>query len=221
MKPCLPFTIACLLTGGIVLHTAQARANCAAPRGYRTTVDHNTVTICAEGECSSVGTLLREDAKTGAVVELSNCTDGDAGSYSVCWVDECVPAGAYRYGLKHAYLCCPGCCGTYYYGMGESEPTYVTFPMGECTSTGEAPAPYDFNPPWRGKDVSICGYKNPNGAGGSTSGTGGAGDEIQADPPDDSGGCSVSSGGVNRTVLGIHALALGLLLTGRSRNRRS
>lgn len=263
MKSAQLVVTASLVFGALGLHVTPAQANCAMPKDYHATVEGNTVTVCAQGQCDTAGTLLREDVATGTVVELSSCTGTDAGPYSACWVDECVAAGSYRYGLKSPYSCCSACCGTYYYGAGllSDNATVVTAPLGECTPSGEVPAAYAGKPPWDGKSQTICQYTNPNGSGGSNGGTGGAnpgsGGSIngtgganpgvggsttgvggastatggasgaaggnQAAPEDDAGGCSVAGGGLNRTVLGIHALALvvGLLFAGRARGRRS
>lgn len=177
MRPAQLAFAASLALGAIGLQTSQALANCAMPRDYQAKIEGNTVTVCAQGQCDAVGALLREDVATGTVVELSNCSGSEAGAYSACFVDECVPAGSYRYGLKSPYPCCSACCGTYYYGGGlsSSTTTDVTAQLGECTPTGEVPSAYAGKPPWDGKDAVICQYNNPyEGTGGSSSGTGGS-----------------------------------------------
>lgn len=85
----------------------EARANCAVWL-YTVTADSDTgrVTICADGvECAAGGVLLREDLETGEVYELQgNCTES---TFESCFIDECVPAGAYRYGTPEPLQC--GC----------------------------------------------------------------------------------------------------------------
>lgn len=89
-----------------------AQANCAM-YGYHSEVDSeaNTVTICADDHaCGVDGGMLRQNVDTGEVVELpALCGEGFDDN---CYVDECLPAGTYRYGLATPLPCG---CGTRYF----------------------------------------------------------------------------------------------------------
>ena len=174
---------------GVVV-PARALANCAAPTTYEATATGNTVTVCLMNfdsrQCPDEG-LLRQNPATGEVVTLADCNS------SACFVDECVPEGTYRYGLKSPYACKSASCGTYYF----TEAT-ISAPLGSCTRTSGLSGPTAFTGgvPW-GNNPQICGY-----GGVPTCGCG-----------------SASAGAV--FALNAVALGAGLLLRARGRKRRS
>lgn len=145
---------------------APARANAPAPEMY--SIDEpaaGTVVIdvlnYAERACPDEG-LLRRNVDTGEIVRITTC-QGDA------FLDECVPAGNYQYGLAEP-LVCNETTGTQYYG----EQT-VTVGAGEsCTRTVDAPVPAE-SVPWT-TDQWVCtsSYHGPGEDGGSGCNTGGA-----------------------------------------------
>lgn len=103
---------AALIISTQMIGLEQARANCAM-FGYRSEVDSetNSVTICADDHtCSMDGMMLRQNVDTGEVVELPAVCGEDF--YDHCYVDECLPAGTYRYGLATPLPCG---CGTRYF----------------------------------------------------------------------------------------------------------
>jgi MYXO-CTERM domain-containing protein len=98
------------LSAAIVMQLCIARsaaANCAI-YSFIPEIDEETgtVVICADNrQCSGGGAIIRENTETGEVVEISGaCQEED---YNSCWIDECVPAGTYRYGLSRPLDC--GC----------------------------------------------------------------------------------------------------------------
>src|SRR5262245_15757631 len=86
----------------------RALANCAQPTTYDATTAGNTVTVCLANfgarQCPDQG-LLRQNPTSGEVVTLADCNS------SACFVDECVPVGTYRYGLRTPYACNSASCG--------------------------------------------------------------------------------------------------------------
>ena len=124
--------------------------------------------------------MLRQNIATGEVVQLSGFCD-DNGDY----VDECVAAGTYRYGLA-APLTCGGCGGTPYFTVVDIETT-----DGSCTrTTGDsAPTTYSDAVPWT----------SPTEAG-----------EIEYVCGDGGGGCSVTRGAPSVFLLHSAALLIGL-----------
>lgn len=97
--------IAMIMVQLIGLRAAQA--NCAIWT-YRTEFDPETghLVVCGDDrDCSAGDVLIREDLETGEVFEISgNCGEGYDAS---CFVDECVPAGSFRYGTEEPLAC--GC----------------------------------------------------------------------------------------------------------------
>ncbi len=136
-----------------VLLPAGARANCAQPLMYETKVAGTTVTICPTVDGRR--TLLRQEPKSGAVVEVVNWT-------GECFVDECVPAGEYRYGYSEPWECASSACGTHYFGTAA-----VTAELAASCQPSEGrkpPAAYTGKVPW-GDQQSICGYGGLGGCG--------------------------------------------------------
>jgi hypothetical protein len=176
-----------LLLLGVVVPD-RALANCAEPTTYQATAAGNTVTVCLRNfgarQCPDQG-LLRQNPANGELVSLADC-DSNA-----CFVDECVPQGTYRYGLKDPYACNSASCGTYYF----AEAT-VSTALGSCTRTSGFTGPTAFTggAPW-GNNPQICGY-GP------------------------SCGCA-STGAGAVFALNAVALGAGLLLRARERKRRS
>jgi hypothetical protein len=91
--------------------------------------DGTAVIICPIGihaaGCNSGGDMLRQNVDTGEVVLLSNTcsswasdgTESSAEHMALCYTDECVPAGHYRYGYATSYACdSQGGCASYYFG---------------------------------------------------------------------------------------------------------
>ncbi len=82
--------------------------------GLTSEVSGNTVLICPLyfPTCQGCGPLVRENVATGEIVELSKRC---ATIQIRCFVDECVPAGTYRYGLSKDDRCnrgVPACMST-------------------------------------------------------------------------------------------------------------
>jgi hypothetical protein len=103
----------------------------------------NSVTICVStSNCGGPQTMLRQDAATGAIVQLPNFCDA-----SDCYVDECVPAGTYRYGYATPFTCADKACG-------DSVPYFATATVSatgiSCTRSAADPGPtaYTSASPW-------------------------------------------------------------------------
>lgn len=198
MRPAWSFAILLPLA---LLAPRLAAANCAQPVGYNVTEapapggTNGTVRICSESfggrKCPDPGGLLRENVATGEVVRLPDRCDGDG--EEPCWIDVCVPAGTYRYGLADPYDCYSSSCGTYYW-----EEIEVTGAPGACTpDDGSGTTPVAATP-W-GENRTICDY--------------GGTDE------DDPTGCSVASTPVvPAAVFGLNLLVAAIAL--RARRRR-
>jgi hypothetical protein len=176
-----------------------ASADYALAPEYQIEMQGHSVVVCTDesfsidaGACPDGDVMLREDLETGKVVALNSlCTlsqwDG------LCFVDECVPRGTYRYGLEIPYECCDGCCGwTPFYGEFT-----VSADPGDCSPSEGNPGPsaYAKSTPWAdSNDGLVCG------------------------PSDSIFDCSVAAVG-SRMVLSVNAIAflLGLLLLVRRR----
>jgi len=96
----------------------------------------NTVTILVSPRGCSPGApaLLRQDSVTGALVQLGTFCDA-SGRY----LDECVPAGSYRYGYAVPFTCADKD------GCGGDKVPYFTLAtvtaLGSCTRSASDPAP--------------------------------------------------------------------------------
>jgi hypothetical protein len=126
---------------------SHARADCASAASYDVTVGlvaPTSVSIAIdEGDsdelCGGTVPMLRQNIDTGAVVELADYCD------QTSYIDECVPAGRYRYGLVQP-LPCEGCGGTPYF-----EAITVPAASGSCTPTTGDPGPISYTGalPWK------------------------------------------------------------------------
>ncbi len=126
---------------------APARADLPAPEGYYSavepggTVEIHVMTSSGRG-CPDDG-LLRRNTVTGEIVAIATCSD------DLTFLDQCVPAGEYQYGLARP-LACQSSGGTQYY-----ETVTVTDGAAEgCTRTIVAPAPAG-SVPW-GSEQWVC-----------------------------------------------------------------
>lgn len=154
-----PWIAAVAVAAGAAL-AVEARANCAAPVGYD--IEETTpglVRVCLqtfeERRCPDEG-LLRRAVDGGAIVELTRC-DEDG-----CFLDECVPAGTYEYGLAVPYACHSSSCSTAYYGR-----VTVAGPPGACVPTGDAPSGAT-DVPWESGRPLVCGYGGGHASGCNT-----------------------------------------------------
>lgn len=230
----MKLTLALLVGTTLALGASAARANCAMPVGYKTTVSGNTVTICPQDfgkrPCPDADGMLR--AGGGGTVKLDDFCG--TGNDATCYVDECVPKGTYQYGYAKPFDCCSSCCGTSYY---ESVSVDTDLPSGCTPSSGNAgPTAFTGTLPWDGKGQTICDYAGMGGApagggaggqAGSTSSggqAGSAGTPAKSGGGDDDGGCAVRGlRGPTGAILGFNAAvaALGLLLLARRRRSRT
>jgi hypothetical protein len=137
----VPAVVALSLAGN------AARADAPPPEGYYVHQDGTTVTVFLETyprTCPDQG-LLRKSVDTGEVVKITTCLDDRR------FVDECVPAGHYQYGLAVA-LECHSASGTAYFG----EATVTGGAGPECTRTVAVPEAADASAvPW-GSDPMVC-----------------------------------------------------------------
>jgi hypothetical protein len=187
--------------------------------------------------CGDAAGLLRQNVDTGQVVKLNGLLPGAATGYCAGegYLDECVPAGRYRYGLAVPYRCCPSCCTTQYYVQF----TVVAPPPPNCEATrrpdNPPPVPFAGQVPW-GASQEICDFVPPPDAGrprpaeedagqpsGQPPGTGGtAPPGTSTGRGQNTGGCSLVGGngaGGPSTVLALGGL--GLLLAFVRRRARS
>jgi hypothetical protein len=129
----------------LLLVTTSADANCARPVGYDATVEGSTVTVTpvsfGSRKCPDPDGMLRQNVNTGEVVRLADTCKDDA------YVDECVPAGTFRYGFAKPYECFPSACSTDYF----VEVQLVHKPG--CASKAVAASTV----PW-GRSQKICSY---------------------------------------------------------------
>lgn len=183
-----------LFTPGVV------RANCARPVDYEVRLEGSTVVVqpwnFEERGCGGVEPMLRQDASTGATVQLAEfCGAQVDPSYGRPYLDECVPAGTYRYGFARPYSCAPYACGTWRW----EEITVATDPVG-CTRSSGNPGPSAYAPVgWggEGQGAKICGY---------------------GEDPADAAGCATAPGASGAVLLlDAAALALGWALLRRRR----
>jgi hypothetical protein len=184
------------IAAGTALVSPEASANCAMPTTYEVTVfPNNTVTICPmnyQGRgCPDPEGLLREGG--GEIVKVADkCVDGRRPER--CYVDDCVPAGEYKYGFATPYECCETCCGTDYYATA----IVTSDPPTPCVSGGDGGEGGDDSGaggvPW-GDSYSICDYQGGSARGGTGGGgTGGLAGNDDGSPSTSDAGCSCATG---------------------------
>ena len=142
--------------GAALLLPAPAGADCALPAAFRFVLDPpGDVQIHLQSSagrtCPDQG-LLRLDVTSGDIIEITACL-GEA------FLDECVPAGSYQYGLAVPYDCEASACFTRYYDTLD-----VVGPSGACTPGGPAPAPAA-SVPWSTRQ-DVCTYRGSSGESG-------------------------------------------------------
>jgi len=144
--------ISAAMAAGTSLVAGGARGNVAAPRSYQAEVNGSTVTICLEFGgplCGTEGGLLRQRADGSEVVLLPERCDAK----KACYVDECVPAGSYRYGLARPFECGGTSSAEYF-----TEVTVAGTAAACAPALGpERPAPYPAGVPWGSSNVACRG----------------------------------------------------------------
>ncbi len=135
----------------LMAYAAPSSANCAMGPTYDINVRDNTVMICAYGEgmCPYTSALLRQNVKTGETVELhAFCAE-------ICYLDECVPPGTYRYGFAQPFDCHPGACGpTEFYGEAEVDQDSTSC---ELSEGNQGTVAYELDVPWKdSSDGLVC-----------------------------------------------------------------
>lgn len=153
-------------------HAFAARADCAMSVGYQVTEEPaGYVRICLlnfDGrKCPDQGLLRRaRDARCTATagamlercVDVEKLTSCDADG---CFVDECVPAGTYQYGLAKPYACNSASCETSYF-----QEVKVTGAAADCARL--TPPPENVaTVPWSSEPL-VCSYGGSDGGGCST-----------------------------------------------------
>jgi hypothetical protein len=146
-----------------------AEANCAAGDEYAISVEGSSVQVCPmpngganDGRlCPDPrGTgMLRQSVDSGEVQRIAEfCSDDPSypgGPARLCYLDECVPPGTYRYGFATPWEdpFCGGCPPSQYFGE-----VVVDEPLSaECTPSAgnDGPQPYSGAPPW-GDEPDMC-----------------------------------------------------------------
>jgi len=147
-----------LAAAAAVMLTSSRAAAVPAPREYRVAVAGNTVTVCPHSTaraCPDPAGMLRQDERTGAVVELPQaCMPDPEWGGGDCYVDECVPPGSYRYGYAKPFACDHRLAWTSYWDKAE-----VTRPLpAGCkpTNAKSSPTPTSAAPPWPEGEDSVC-----------------------------------------------------------------
>lgn len=209
--------------------TAPARANCAMPIGYNATVTGNTVAVAPsrDATCPQPGGMLRQNPTSGEIVKLADfCGDASAEGIKP-YVDECVPAGTYRYGFATPFNCDSSACNVDYF----TEATVADPLDSACArSAGNAAPSAATTVPWT-DNATICQYEeDPCWAGCPDAGAGGSGGTntgtntaTDTSGEGSSGGCSVGLPSGAAPVLGANVVALlaGLALMRRRRGSRA
>ena len=169
---------------GIVLIPGPAQADCSTGPDYFANINNTSVTVCAGSEgraCGSNIAMLRQNVADGTVVDIGNSCDAG------CYLDDCVPAGTYRYGYATPYDCSQsGCAGRVALFRQVTIPAWAS---PDCTrrSSVLAPTATSVTPPW-GTGAAIQQYVTC---------------------PDGGGGCAMATGS-RWTVRGFNALAFGI-----------
>jgi len=168
---------------------------CLRATGYDLARDGTTVVVAPTNYqsrgCGGAGALLRQDVATGATVRLADfCKPFTDLTEPKPYLDECVPAGTYRYGFEVPYTCAYNGCATERWEVL----TVSAEPVG-CVRTGGNPGPTPVAPVgWAAGTEHVCGQYTP------------ADDE----PPS---GCSTAAGAAAASL----ALAAATLLRRRRR----
>lgn len=139
-----------LLLPGVLL-AARALADAPAPADYWIHQASGNVEICPSMRSCPDDGLLRRDVDTGEIVLVTTCTIDGA-----CFLDECVPAGTYQYGLATPYACVVS--GAYWYRTATVEGAPPA-----CTRTFPAPEPAGSVPWSEGEQICPPTYGNHSG----------------------------------------------------------
>ena len=138
------------------LYPATALADSCASEEYDVSAEANDVQICVSTAstraCPDNG-LLRQNVDTGEVVKITACDS------SGCFLDPCVGAGTYRYGLATPLACVRCALSTDYYG------TFTTSGVGSSCSSLVEPADAV---PWT-SSKTICTYASSHASSGCSS----------------------------------------------------
>jgi len=143
----------CAILLAVALSPAdEALADCALPPAYDLLPDSSgdlqVRLLYTPRKCPDEG-LLRLDVTSGDIVMITACVGED-------FLDECVPAGIYRYGLAAPFDCAGGVCFAPYYGTYESPG-----PSESCKRGGPLPTPAQ-SVPW-GSQPYVCTYRSSSG----------------------------------------------------------
>lgn len=176
----LPFLMSVLLA-------ARALANSPAPADYWIHQADGNVQICPSMRVCPDDGLLRRNVASGEIALITTCSLLEG----ACFIDECVPAGTYQYGLATPYTCVTS--GAYWYRTASVEGASPA-----CTRTAPAPVPAE-TVPW--SDGELLCASTYGGGWGSPS-------------------CGCGSGGAVLGVQGL-AVAAGLALAARRRTSRA
>jgi hypothetical protein len=158
---------------GCVTVTADVLANCAMPVSYLATVAGNQVTIrptnFVRRGCPDSSGMLRENVATGELVKLDDfCTETSSEEVLSSYVDECVPAGSYRYGFAVPYACVEAACFTDFFVDAKVESVLDSTCQRSSGNSGPSPAA---SKPWP-TTPSICNYQTQARAAGGAAGIG-------------------------------------------------
>ena len=192
-QPCIVRPLRLLVVMDVIvsatLAPAPAEADCARPDVYSATVSGNTVTIEPlndEGRgCPDPSGMLRQNVSTGQIVKLADFCgqvpeqDGTGFQDGAPYIDECVPAGEYRYGFATPYQCLSACSADYFTDatVADQLPTGCQLSQGDSGPTAATTVPW-------GGTIKICALE-----GGSS-------------------GCSVANGRGTGAVFLVQGLAL-------------
>jgi len=155
----------------------EALALCIEVVGYDVARDGTAVVVQPTNfqhrGCGGADALLRQEVATGATVRLADfCKPLTNPLDPKPYLDECVPAGTYRYGFEVPYACASSGCATERWQVF----TVAAEPVG-CTRSDGNPGPVSVGPVgWAAGTEHVC----------------------EAYAPDDGGlpqGCSTAAGG--------------------------
>jgi len=153
-----------------------ALAQCIQAVGYDVAQDGTAVVVTPTNYlnrgCGGADALLRQDVATGATVRLADfCKPLSDPLDPKPYLDECVPAGTYRYGFEVPYPCASNGCATERW----QAVTVAAEPLG-CTRSAGNPGPASVGPVgWAVGTELVCAAHAP----------------LESGPPQ---GCSTSAG---------------------------